>query len=173
MTGYDLGLTRIISQADFTMISLGKKISNSISLLVEGPLDKEFYYKNIGECIKGTFEITQIKKQNSPNILEIAAVSGVIMQIIALFVVTRVKVEFAGKKHDKGRKKKKGEVTPKVQHNINPYQLFPSNSQSSEQDIFQLYLSTSRSVQMQYFEISSIEAGKIRHIIIDIHDKKA
>lgn len=166
--GFDLGLSRIISQTLLIIKEKSETLEGKISLLVEGPLDKNFYYSILTKGIKGNFQITKLIKQNSPNILEITAISSVIIQFVALFVVTRVKAEFSKQKGKKKTKKK--DITKSHKKPANPYQLIKFGDKHNEDDILQLYFSKSLNYQVNYSEFISEDIGKIRKVIIDIYD---
>jgi uncharacterized protein YjbI with pentapeptide repeats len=168
--GYDIALARILSQANLILQDTNERVNKSITLLVEGPLDKDFYYNSLRSCIKGNFNIKYIKKQNSPNIMEIAAISSVIVQIIGLFVVTRVKLEFANRKVKKNTKHHIKKIQQKKEIALNLYELSRHSEEWDNNDLLQQYFSNSLTFNIEFQKFKTSEAGKVRKIIIDIYD---
>ena len=86
-------------------------------------------------------------------------------------MITRVKVEFARHKGKKKSKKKGKSISLKNQFYNNPYQLLPSDiSAPLQSSMIQLYLSNAENIQIKYKEFSSMDAGKMREIIINIYE---
>lgn len=164
LVGYDISLSRILSQTNQLIQQYGKDINNELILLVNGPLKKSYYETILKKFIQADFKIVNIVKQNSPNIMEIVAVTTVIIQIIALFVSTRVKVELKEKKH----KNKKNSKLEKFEQ-PSPYNLIEFGDKN--EDILKMYFTQSTVPHIVFSKYKSKDFGMIREIIINIHEK--
>jgi len=167
LIGYDISLSRILSQANKIVYDYEERNDKKISLLVNGPLDSIFYSRILEKFIEGDFRITKVIKQNSPNLLEIVAISSVIVQIVSLFVTTRVKVELTDKllkKITKTRQKSNSTFQPEISYNL-------INMENEKDDLLKLYFTGKQINRISINEHSSKEFGKVRRIIVDIHSK--
>jgi hypothetical protein len=160
--GYDVGLTRILSQANKLIEECYKVGTNKLILLVEGPLHKKYYYTVMKKFIKGNFQILKIVKQNSPNLIEIVAVAGVILQIIGLFITTRVKVELPKKE----KKRKKSIKIKKREEFKSPYNLIEFEDKNN--DILKMYFNQSTISHIIFSKHSTKDFGEMRKILINI-----
>jgi len=164
LIGYDIGLSRILSQANNLIEEYSSNIKNVLILLVNGPLEKQYYSNILHKFIKDDFKIVKVVKQNSPNLMEIVSVTAVLVQIIALFMTTRVKVELKGKKQ-----KRKGDLK-KNKENTSPYNIIEFGGKN--EDIMKMYFTQSVTPQITFSEYSSKDLGKVRKIIIDVYENK-
>lgn len=164
--GYDIGLSRLLSQSNQIIEGYQKHIEDKLTLLVEGPLSSDYYYNILTPFINGSFKITKIVKQNSPNLMDIVAVSTVIIQIIALFINTRVKVELVNNKNNK-RKSKRKSKNKKFDEAITVYNIIDHAESSS--DILKKYYTNPPVSYFVFNNYSSKDFGKIRKIIKNIH----
>lgn len=166
LIGYDIGLSRILSQINNV---IGKyNADKKLVLLVNGPLYMDYYYDKFSKFIVGDYKILKIIKQNSPNLMEIVAISSVIIQIVALFITTRVKVELKDKKVK--QKEKRNKRKKNIEGiDVSPYNI--SNVSVKNEDILKMYFAQSSFPQFEFSKISSQEFGKIRKIIISIYEQ--
>ena len=165
LIGYDISISRILGPIN--ILIEGYKEENCIKLLVEGPLNHEYYYNKFRKFINGNFEILRVQKQNSPNLMEIISISSVIIQIVALFVTTRVKIEL--KRKDENNVTKKCEI--RIKNDISVYSLDSiENTNKNNEGIVKYYFTQSSLPQYKLSYLNSRELGNIRKIIVDIHN---
>lgn len=170
LIGYDISLSRILSQVNKIVDNYERIEPNKIVLLVRGPLNSDYYYNVLRKFVVGDFKISKLIKQNSPNLLEIVAMSSVIVQIVSLFVTTRVKVELADK-----WLKRIGAVrkTQKVKTNFQSNKLYQFiDSEDDSNDLLKMYFTSKQIHRVRITDHSSKDFGKIRRIIIDIHERE-
>lgn len=104
LIGYNISLSRIIGQYIHIIDDYVSKVKKDdgcipVTMLVEGPLDKHFYYKEIKQYVPNV-QIVNVKKQNSPNWLDVIFITcnsvgaiASLISFISLFIKTRTQSE--------------------------------------------------------------------------------
>lgn len=95
--GIHMSLSRLIEPFLLLTMRTVQSVRNEVVLLVQGPIEKEFYLSKL-DFIFSCFDLTiiKVKKHNSPNELFIEwGQYKDILPLIALFFATRIRIEFS------------------------------------------------------------------------------